>query len=230
MGKIAKFADRLRQILEERNMTAAELSKRTGISKSSISHYLKGDWKGKQDVIYKIAKETDCDESWIMGADVPMQRSDYSRLHDFFSSFIQYSGEHDEILVPVVAEIAAGFDKQPIRDYEMDRFPVPSVYAKGRRTDELFIIKVRGDSMYPMYQEGDHVLAVRTPTVEDGEVAILQYEDNATIKRVERVKDGLRLIPINPMYKSETVTDGDKVRVVCKPLVLIRELAEDVKT
>ncbi len=135
-----------------------------------------------------------------------------------------------EILVPVVAEIAAGFDKQPIRDYEMDRFPVPSVYAKGRRTDELFIIKVRGDSMYPMYQEGDHILAVRTPTVEDGEVAILQYEDNATIKRVERVKDGLRLIPINPMYKSETVTDGDKVRVVGKPLVLIRELAEDVKT
>ena len=135
-----------------------------------------------------------------------------------------------ENLVPVVAEIAAGFDKQPIRDYEMDRFPVPSVYAKGRRTDELFIIKVRGDSMYPMYQEGDHILAVRTPTVEDGEVAILQYEDNATIKRVERVKDGLRLIPINPMYKSETVTDGDKVRVVGKPLVLIRELAEGIKT
>lgn len=135
-----------------------------------------------------------------------------------------------EILVPVVAEIAAGFDKQPIRDYEMDRFPVPSVYAKGRRTDELFIIKVRGDSMYPMYQEGDHLLAVRTPTVEDGEVAILQYEDNATIKRVERVKDGLRLIPINPMYKSETVTDGDEVRVVGKPLVLIRELADDVRT
>ena len=135
-----------------------------------------------------------------------------------------------EILVQVVAEIAAGFDKQPIRDYEMDRFPVPSVYAKGRRTDELFIIKVRGDSMYPMYQEGDHILAVRTPTIEDGEVAILQYEDNATIKRVERVKDGLRLIPINPMYKSETVTGGDEVRVVGKPLVLIRELAEDVKT
>ena len=135
-----------------------------------------------------------------------------------------------EIFVPVVAEIAAGFDKQPIRDYEMDLFPVPSVYAKGRRTDELFIIKVRGDSMYPMYQEGDHILAVRTPTVEDGEVAILQYEDNATIKRVERVKNGLQLIPINPMYKAETVTDGDEVRVVGKPLVLIRELAEDIKT
>ena len=99
MGKIAKFADRLRQILDERNMTAAELSKRTGISKSSISHYLKGDWKGKQDVIYKIAKETDCDEAWLMGADVPMQRSDYSRIQDYFNSIVQYSTDRESGII-----------------------------------------------------------------------------------------------------------------------------------
>lgn len=132
----------------------------------------------------------------------------------------------NEILVPVVAEIAAGFDKEPIKDYEMDRFPVPSVYAKGRKIEDLFIIKVRGDSMFPMYQDGDHILAVRTPTVDDNDVAILQYNDNATIKRVERTKDGLRLIPINPMYKPETVKDGDQVRVVGRPLVLIRDLTK----
>lgn len=133
----------------------------------------------------------------------------------------------NELLVPVVAEIAAGFDKEPIKDYEMDRFPVPSVYAKGRKIEDLFIIKVRGDSMFPMYQDGDHILAVRTPAVDDGDVAILQYEDNATIKRVERKIDGLRLIPINPMYKPETVKEGDQVRIVGKPLVLIRELEKN---
>jgi transcriptional regulator with XRE-family HTH domain len=72
-------------------MTAAELSKRTGISKSSISHYLKGDWKGKQDVIYKIARETDCDEAWLMGADVPMERTTHARLQDFFLEAVKYS-------------------------------------------------------------------------------------------------------------------------------------------
>lgn len=91
MGNIARFADRLRYLLDERCMTAAELSKRTGISKSSISHYLKGDWKGKQDVIYKIARETDCDESWLMGADVPMERTTRARLQDFFLEAVKYS-------------------------------------------------------------------------------------------------------------------------------------------
>ncbi len=91
MGNIARFADRLRYLLDERCMTAAELSKRTGISKSSISHYLKGDWKGKQDVIYKIARETDCDEAWLMGADVPMERTTHARLQDFFLEAVKYS-------------------------------------------------------------------------------------------------------------------------------------------
>lgn len=207
------FADMLKKLRTDCGWSQQELAKKAGLAKSTISMLENGERKPSFEVLETLA------DIFNVNLDVLRGRTDSG-----------YYSEGSEILVPVIAEIAAGFDKQPIRDYEMDRFPVPSVYAKGRRTDELFIIKVRGDSMYPMYQEGDHILAVRTPTVEDGEVAILQYEDNATIKRVERVKDGLRLIPINPMYKSETVTDGDKVRVVGKPLVLIRELAEDVKT
>jgi repressor LexA len=207
------FADMLKKLRTDCGWSQQELAKKAGLAKSTISMLENGERKPSFEVLETLA------DIFNVNLDVLRGRTDSG-----------YYSEGSEILVPVIAEIAAGFDKQPIRDYEMDRFPVPSVYAKGRRTDELFIIKVRGDSMYPMYQEGDHILAVRTPTVEDGEVAILQYEDNATIKRVERVKDGLRLIPINPMYKSETVTDSDKVRVVGKPLVLIRELAEDIKT
>ena len=207
------FADMLKKLRTDCGWSQQELAKKAGLAKSTISMLENGERKPSFEVLETLA------DIFNVNLDVLRGRTDSG-----------YYSEGSEILVPVIAEIAAGFDKQPIRDYEMDRFPVPSVYAKGRRTDELFIIKVRGDSMYPMYQEGDHILAVRTPTVEDGEVAILQYEDNATIKRVERVKNGLQLIPINPMYKSETVTDGDEVRVVGKPLVLIRELAEDIKT
>lgn len=207
------FADMLKKLRTDCGWSQQELAKKAGLAKSTISMLENGERKPSFEVLETLA------DIFNVNLDVLRGKTDTG-----------YYSDGTEILVPVIAEIAAGFDKLPIRDFEMDRFPVPSVYAKGRRTDELFIIKVRGDSMYPMYQEGDHILAVRTPTVEDGEVAILQYEDNATIKRVERVKDGLRLIPINPMYKSETVTDGDEVRVVGKPLVLIRELAEDVKT
>ena len=69
MNNIVPFSIRLRQILTMRGKTATELSNMTGISKSSISRYLKGDWKAKQDAVHLIAVALDCDEAWLMGYD-----------------------------------------------------------------------------------------------------------------------------------------------------------------
>ena len=96
MDEIAKFADRLRQLLDTRNITAAELARKTGISKSSICRYLKGDWKAKQDTIYKIAEAADCSEAWLMGANVPMRRSGLIAT--------QYSADYPEDDMPLLDE------------------------------------------------------------------------------------------------------------------------------
>ena len=54
--KTATFAQRLREGLDLRGMKQIELATRSGISKYSISHYLKGDWEGKQDAVYELAR------------------------------------------------------------------------------------------------------------------------------------------------------------------------------
>lgn len=161
------------------------------------------------------------------------------RVDDLFAmlnsdEMISLSNESDftesEILIPEIAEVAAGFDKLPITDFEYDRFPIPTAYTRGYKPDDLFIIRVRGDSMYPMYQDGDRILSVRSSEAESGDVAIIQYGEYATIKRIEVVKDGLRLNPINPLYKPETVADGTTVRVIGLPILLLRELAKPKQT
>ena len=72
MKKKYTFSQRLRELLSFFNVTQTELSVKTGISKSSISHYLKGDWEGKQDTVYKIANAFGISEAWLMGIDVPL--------------------------------------------------------------------------------------------------------------------------------------------------------------
>lgn len=52
--KVATFARRLREGLDVRGMTQAELAKRSGISKSSISRYIKGDWEGKRIPLFSV--------------------------------------------------------------------------------------------------------------------------------------------------------------------------------
>lgn len=68
------FSTRLKQGLEARNMKATDLSKLTGIGKSSISDWLSGRYEAKQDKVYIIAKVLNVDEAWLMGLDVPMEK------------------------------------------------------------------------------------------------------------------------------------------------------------
>lgn len=65
-------ADRLRLAMEIRHIKQAELSRRTGIGKSSISTYLTGEYEPKQTNTYKLAEALNVNPSWLLGNDVPM--------------------------------------------------------------------------------------------------------------------------------------------------------------
>lgn len=58
--------NRLAEALAVRNMTAAELSRRSGIDKGSISNYLKGKFNPKQNAIGSMAKALNVSPSWLM--------------------------------------------------------------------------------------------------------------------------------------------------------------------
>lgn len=67
------FSNRLNKIMTIRNIKPIELSSKTGISKSQISHWLAGTYKAKQDSLTMLAEFFDVDETWLMGFDVPMK-------------------------------------------------------------------------------------------------------------------------------------------------------------
>lgn len=66
------FSNRLKQAMDERNMTQAELSALTGIGKPSISQYLSGKNEPKHDNIKKIADALQVNESFLDGTEEVM--------------------------------------------------------------------------------------------------------------------------------------------------------------
>lgn len=79
--RMATFSKRLRTAIDMRGISQTELAKKTGISKSSISHYLKGDWEGKQDAVYALALALNVSEAWLMGFDAKMERGNNLTAH-----------------------------------------------------------------------------------------------------------------------------------------------------
>ena len=68
---MVKVSDRLQQALIMRDMTAAELARRSGVDKGSISNYLKDKFMPKQSAIGAMARALSVSPSWLMGYDVP---------------------------------------------------------------------------------------------------------------------------------------------------------------
>ncbi|AZK44800.1 helix-turn-helix domain-containing protein [Paenibacillus lentus] len=61
------FAERLKSIMEEKNMSQTELSDLTGIGKSSISQYLSGKNEPNQKRIEKFADALNCSTAYLNG-------------------------------------------------------------------------------------------------------------------------------------------------------------------
>ena len=204
-----KIGEILHNLRLEKGWTLESVAKVMGISRQTMSRYETGVIEAiPYNTIERLAKFYDVPPAYIMG-----WRDRQGHLID-----------DTEVMIPEVATVAAGFDKLPITDFEYEKFPIPKQYTRGFRSEDLFIIKVRGDSMYPLYQDGDRILAVRSQKAEDGNVAILQYGDYATIKTIRTHPNGLELIPTNPMFKPELVTENDAVRVIGLPILLLREI------
>lgn len=65
--------DRLSEALKARNMTPAELARRSGVDKGSISRYLSGKFEPKQSAVLSMAKALNVSPSWLLGYDVPIE-------------------------------------------------------------------------------------------------------------------------------------------------------------
>ena len=61
------FKDRLIEAMQARGMRAAELSKRTGLSKARISQYVNGKFVPKSDAVLQIAEALRVSELWLLG-------------------------------------------------------------------------------------------------------------------------------------------------------------------
>ena len=138
----------------------------------------------------------------------------------------------DYTTFPVIGEVAAGYDMPALENWEGDTVDIPNSYLKGRALSDFFVLKVKGDSMYPMYQDGDKVLILRQTTLNhSGQVGVVIYNDDyATLKKVEYVygEDWMKLIPINPAVPP-TLIEGESLehcQILGIPKLLIREIEE----
>ena len=82
-GRI-EIKDRIKQLLFMTGDRQADLERKTGLAKSSVSSYLSGQRIPRQDKISAIADAYHVNPAWIMGYDVPMKKLSSSQADKDF--------------------------------------------------------------------------------------------------------------------------------------------------
>ena len=192
--KKSDFASRLSQALETRGMKAADLSKKTKVAEGTISCYINGRYEAKQNRVQVFAEALDVNPAWLMGYDVPME------------------AERSQP-APAPRPIPKGFEPMP----KMKKIPLIGAIACGEpitaeqniekmvdvpeniRCD--FSLTCHGDSMVDAGIHDKDVVYIRIqPEVENGEIAAVRIDGEATLKRVYYNPGTLTLMPANPAY------------------------------
>ena len=225
---------RIKQKRTEKNITQDDLAKTLGLNKSTIQRYETGKIKAvKLPVIEAMARLLHVNPAWLIGKseeetpsysvhlDSKSQEllNNYNKLNDL--------GQHEvRKRASELTEIPRYLKDEPeskIITLDMDSFEMPASAGTGMfLSDEYkeviqvkdcyeartadFVIPIAGDSMEPLYSDGDRVFVKSMPMVEVGEIGIFVINGDAYIKK--RGRD--RLISLNRKRKDIVFREGDK--------------------
>ena len=81
----------------------------------------------------------------------------------------------------------------------------------GIRAD--FALRCKGDSMQPTFAPGDLVLIRQQEEVEQGQIAAVGINGEATLKRFYRSGDGFMLVADNPSFAPQVYPAGADVKI-----------------
>lgn len=201
-----KFAERLSNLIKEYNTDINILANKLGIkSKSTIYRYMNAEMAPKITTVKYLAEIYNVNTLWLMGYDVPMKAIPIKDIK--------------KIKIPVLGIVKAGYNylaQENIVGYEsVDNISDP---------ENCYALQVTGDSMEPLFSNGDIAIVHRQDDFESGNTCIILINgDEATVKKVVKMEDGIDLIAMNPYYPVRHFSNEDMKKI---PVQVIGKVVE----
>ena len=201
--RMKNISDRLREIMDARGLKQIEIlelcapiCEREGIRirKNDISQYVSGKVTPRRDKLSVLAEALEVSEAWLMGYGTELEAMGVMPIPK-------------TELVPLVGTIACG---APILAEEN----IEEMVACPEGVNADFCLRCKGDSMRDArILDGDIVYIKQQSEVDNGQIAAVLIDDEATLKRVYVSPDSIVLQAANPLY-APMVFSGEEMENV----------------
>ena len=201
--KIA-FSNNLNRLMKQKGISQTDIIRDLKVNKSTISTWCNGSRLPRMDKVQQLA-----DYLGVLKSDLIEDKSNPS-IEERYDNLYKI----DKIKLPLLGKVACG---EPIYADE-DR---ESYVMVGTDVKADFCLRCQGDSMInARIHDGDIVFVRKQDIVDNGEIAVVIIDDEATLKRFYYYKDQNLVIlkPENPKYEDIILTGEklDEVKVIGK--------------
>lgn len=207
LGNKEIFAKNLQYYMEINNKDRNDLARDLNLPYTTITSWCKGEFYPRIDKIQLLANYFN-----IQKADLVESRNTLAHTSN-------------SAVVFVYGTIPAGIPMECIEDI-IDTEEISADMLKGGK--QYFGLKIKGNSMYPEYLDGDTIILEKVENCENGQDCVVMVNGNdGTFKRVFKNENGIILQPLNnefqPMVYSNEQIKNLPVRVIGKVVELRRK-------
>lgn len=192
LGNKAIMAKNIRYYMNKFNVSQTEICKTLGIKMPTFSDWVNAKTYPRIDKIELMANYFGINKSDLV--------EDHNNVYD--------SNGQRPNRINVYGSVPAGVPIEAVEDI-VDWEDIPTEWLKGNQ--HYIGLRVKGDSMYPKYVEGDTIIVKLQPDCENGQDAVVYVNGyDATLKKVIKNEDGIMLQPLNPEYVPKQYNYNDE--------------------
>ena len=215
---MATFAERLRELRNEKKMTMKDLADKLSLTEQAISMYERNERRPNFEKLEEIADFFNIDMNYLLGKSIIKN----SYTHEFGEITL------DKLIrkIPLYDLISCGTGGF-VDDNIIDYVSLPASMFSARK--EYFAQYAKGDSMINAnINDGDLVIFEKTSSVTNGMIGCFCIDDNtATCKRLSMTNGQIILLPENPSY-NPIIANVETFKCIGKLAFVINDRRDEI--
>lgn len=222
------IGNRMKERRKQLKLSADEVAEKIGVSRSNVYRYEKGDIeKLPLEVLEPLSEILRTTPQFLMGWEEDYDilsiynNLETSRKAKVYSYAKQQLEEQNKVVsmeeyktIKIHSSLSAGTGI-----IDLDPEDTEEINYAGDVPEHDMAFRVSGDSMTPLFENGEIIFVKRTEDVRNGQVIAVQINEEAYIKKTYIENDCLRLVSLNKEYDDIIADDNDDIRIVGKVIL-----------
>ena len=205
------FSRELDKLMNAFDMSNEKLGELVGVNRTTVSRWRSGERSPKLEKLPEIAAVFNVDTRVFVGEDKissietiynQLEPQRQAKVYDFASYQLKEQNRKTSIVVTIKGYVSAGTGEWLEETSEEVEF-------SGEVPEHDFAVRVNGNSMLPLFEDGQVIFIKSTSDVRDGQIIVCRVNSDAYVKKLS----GNKLVSLNKEYDDILISETDDFKI-----------------